>query len=137
MDISQNLKVKDVMVRGVITVPLNATVKEITKTIVNSHIHAVCVIDEFGEIAGIVSETDLIKVFNKDLYKLTAEEIMNDKVVAISGESYVEEAVDIMVKQKIHRVVVVFGEDKVKLSIPKRPVGILSATDIIKLMAKD
>ncbi|CEG11968.1 Inosine-5'-monophosphate dehydrogenase [groundwater metagenome] len=139
MSISQNLNVKDVMTRGVITMSLNTSVKDIAKIIVESHVHGVCVTDEFGEIAGIVSEMDIIKAFNRDINKVTAEEIMSDKVVTISGEDYVEKAVDVMVKRKIHRILVVLGEDRKDsvLSLPKRPVGILSLTDVIKLMAKD
>jgi len=136
---SQNFKVKDVMTRGVITMPLNTSVKDVAKIIAESHVHAVCITNEFGEIAGIISEMDIIKAFNKDINKATAEEIMTDKVATISGESYIEEAVDVMVKQRIHRLVIVLeGSDKsLALTLPKRPVGILSATDIIKLMAKD
>jgi len=139
MDISQNLKVKDVMTRGVITVPLNTAVKDIAKIIVESHVHGVCIIDEFGEIVGIVSETDIIKAFNKDINKVTAEEIMTDKVATISGESYIGEAVDVMVKQKIHRHIIRHKRRNVglALALPKRPVGILSASDVVKMMAKD
>lgn len=138
MDISQNLKVKDVMTKGVITVPLNTSVKDIAKIIAESHVHGVCVTDEFGEVAGIVSEMDVIKAFNRDINKVTAEEVMSDKVVTISGEDYIGKAVDIMIKQRIHRIIVELGEgNKEVLSLPKRPVGILSATDVIKLMAED
>ncbi|PKP55457.1 MAG: hypothetical protein CVT89_08380 [Candidatus Altiarchaeales archaeon HGW-Altiarchaeales-2] len=118
--------------------PLNTTVKDMAKIIAESHVHGICITDEFGEIAGMVSETDIIKAFNKDINKVTAEDIMSDKVATISGESYICDAVDIMVKQKIHRLVIVLGgKDNAGLSLPKRPVGILSATDIINLMAKD
>ncbi len=139
MSISQNLNVKDVMTRGVITMSLNTSVKDIAKIIVESHVQSVCVTDEFGEIVGIVSKMDVIKAFNRDLNKVTAEEIMSDKVVTISGEDYVGKAVDVMVKRKIHRIIIVLEEDRKDsvLSLPKRPVGILSVTDIIKLMAKD
>ncbi len=140
MNISQNLNVKDVMTRGVITVPLNTSVRDIAKILVESHVHCVCVTDEFGEIAGIVSVMDVIKAFNRDINKVTAEDIMSDKVVTISGEDYVGKAVDVMVKRKIHYIVVIALEEDHKdsvLSLPKRPVGILSVTDIIKLMAKD
>ncbi len=139
MSISQNLKVKDVMTRGVITMSLNTSVKDIAKIIVESHVQSVCVTDEFGEIAGIVSGMDVIKAFNRDINKVTVEEIMSDKVVTISGEDYVGKVVDIMVKRKFHHIVIVLEEDYKDsvLSLPKRPVGILSVTDIIKLMAKD
>lgn len=138
MDMYQNLKVKDVMTRGVISVPLNTSVKDIAKMIAEMHIHGVCVTDEFGEVAGVVSEMDIIKVFNRDINKVTAEEIMSDKVVTVSGEDYIGKAVDIMLKQKIHRVIVELGEgNEEMLSVPKRPIGILSVTDIVKLMAKD
>lgn len=137
MDISKNLKVKDVMTKGVITVPINTTCKYIAKILVESHVHSICITDEFGEIAGIISEIDVIKAFNRDINKLTAEDIMSDKVATISGESYVGNAIDIMVKRGIHRLVIILEGKDTGLTLPKRPVGILSASDIVKLMAKD
>ncbi len=137
MDISQNLKVKDVMTKGVIAMPLNTIVKDIAKILVESHVQSICVTDEFGEIAGIISEMDILKTFNKDTSKLTAEDIMTDKVATISGESYVSNAVDIMVKERIHRLFITLESKDTGLTLPKRPVGILSASDIVKIMAKD
>ncbi|OQX20957.1 MAG: hypothetical protein BWK75_04235 [Candidatus Altiarchaeales archaeon A3] len=133
MDISQNLKVKDVMTKGVIAMPLNTIVKDIAKILVESHVQSICVTDEFGEIAGIISEMDILKTFNKDTSKLTAEDIMTDKVATISGESYVSNAVDIMVKERIHRLFITLESKDTGLTLPKRPVG----SDIVKIMAKD
>jgi len=127
------------MTKGVVTLPLNTPVKEIAKTLARFRVHAVCITDEFGELAGIVSDMDVVKSFNKNFSKLTAEDIMSDKVITISADAYVGEAVDIMIKHKIHHIVVVLKEEKKEefLSLPKRPVGILSGIDIVKLMASD
>jgi len=138
MEIFQNLKVRDIMTKGIITLPLNTPVKEVAKAIVKFRVHAVCITDEFGELAGIVSDMDVIKSFNKNFSRLTAEDIMSDKVITISADAYVGEAVDIMIKHKIHHLVIVLKEEeKGGLSLPKRPVGILSGIDIVKLMASD
>ena len=55
------MKAADVMVSNVITVNVNATIGEVAATLLNNHISAAPVVDEKGELVGIVSEGDLMR----------------------------------------------------------------------------
>src|SRR5262245_43890073 len=55
------MKAVDVMVSNVITVNVNATIGEVAATPLNNHISAAPVVDEKGELVGIVSEGDLLR----------------------------------------------------------------------------
>ena len=51
---------RDVMVSPVISVDINATVRNVAKVLLDNHISAVPVLDGKGRIVGIVSESDLM-----------------------------------------------------------------------------
>ena len=55
------MKAADVMVSNVITVGVNASVGEVAAILLNNHISAAPVVDEKGELVGMVSEGDLIR----------------------------------------------------------------------------
>jgi len=55
------MKAADVMVCAVISVRPNARVEEVARTLLANRISAVPVIDEEGELVGIVSEGDLMR----------------------------------------------------------------------------
>jgi CBS domain-containing protein len=55
------MKAEDVMVSAVITVGVNASIGEVAVILLNNHISAAPVVDEKGELVGIVSEGDLMR----------------------------------------------------------------------------
>ena len=55
------MKAADVMVSNVITVGVNASIGEVAAILLNNHISAAPVVDEKGELVGIVSEGDLMR----------------------------------------------------------------------------
>ena len=64
--------------------------------------------------------------FRQMLTKLTVKDAMHDQVVTCEPESLVNEVAEAMVRQHIHRVIVVEQD---------RPVGIISSLDLVKLVA--
>ena len=56
------MKAADVMVSNVITVGVNANIGEVAAILLHNHISAAPVVDEKGELVGIVSEGDLIRL---------------------------------------------------------------------------
>jgi CBS domain-containing protein len=72
---------------------------------------------------------DIITHHEEDLTKLTAAQIMTAGVISVAPDSPVLEAIAVMVKKRIHRLVVTQPEgDKLM------PVGVLSTTDIVREM---
>src|SRR5262249_24113212 len=51
---------RDVMVLPVITMGVDATVRDVAKTLLERHISAVPIVDTKGKLAGIVTEGDLM-----------------------------------------------------------------------------
>ena len=133
MKIIENLKVRDVMTRGVVTVQMDTSVRDVLKTLAEEDITGAVVVAPDGSVMGVISEMDVVKAFNEDLDRLTAEYIMSDNVKTIRPESTIKEAAEIMKKERIHRLVIM--HEKESLGIPTLPVGILSVSDIVKLIA--
>ncbi len=122
-------KVRDVMTRGVISVRLDDSVAEISKILTGNSIHAVAVLDQRGDVTGVISEMDLLEVFGQDVDKLTAEDVISSHLRTITPDSNLSQAAKVMRDLAIHRLIILHPEGR-------RAVGILSASDIVKEMAK-
>lgn len=125
---------KEIMTERVVTIPSTLSIKEITKIMARESISGVAVTSPERGVMGIVSECDVLRHFGKRNWELlTAEEIMTPYVESIRPETTLEQAADVMQKKHIHRLLVM-GRD---LSEPQMPVGIVSASDIVKEIGKD
>jgi len=124
--------VRDIMSRGVITMPMTASAKDVAKTLAEEHIHGVIVTAPDGEIMGVVSELDILKVFDKDLEEITAEDIMTSPVKTVKPMDNLRDAAELMREGEIHRVVVA---SESSCGMHRVPVGILSASDLTRRIA--
>lgn len=125
---------KDVMTMRVVTIPSTLSIKEISKTMAKEGVSGVSVESPERGVIGIVAECDVLRHFGKRNWELlTAEEIMIPYVETIRPETTLEEAADVMQKRRIHRLLVMGGD----LSEPQMPVGIVSASDIVKEIGRD
>jgi CBS domain-containing protein len=122
--------VRDVMHRKVISCRVDAPLKEVARRMDTENINALIVVDESGDLSGVVSQTDLVKVSEQDWKNLVAEDVMTPDVVTIIADIPVRAAVELMLDNQIHRVVITQGG-----LAPRRPVGVLSMTDIVREMA--
>ena len=147
------LKVKDIMTKEVVTVTKATTVTELAGIFSQRHISSLPVLDEKGNLIGIVTETDLVeqdknlhiptvisifdwiiylesdKKFEKELKKMTGRvvgDIYSSDVVTVSPESSVSDVADLLSSRKITAIPVVEG---------KKLVGIISRIDLIRSMA--
>ncbi|NQV33118.1 MAG: CBS domain-containing protein, partial [Phycisphaeraceae bacterium] len=59
--------IKDVMQRGVVTCGVDATAVDIAVIMLDNDVSALVVIDESLNACGVVSKTDLIRCYGKDL----------------------------------------------------------------------
>jgi CBS domain-containing protein len=125
---------KDVMTKRVVTIPSTISIREISKIMVREDVSGVAVTSPGRGVVGIISECDVLRRFGKKNWELlTAEEIMTPYVEAIRPETTLEEAAYVMQKKHIHRLLVM-GRD---LSEPQMPVGIISASDIVKELGRN
>ena len=131
MELLKEKRVRDVMTRGVVTVSFDTPVREIAKRLVKEGVSGIAVTAPDDEVMGVISEIDIIKVFDKDWDNLTAEDIMSTFVRAIDPETTIKKAADIMRDLNIHRLLILS-------LIPAYgvPIGILTASDILRACAK-
>jgi CBS domain-containing protein len=119
------LKVRDVMVKEVITVDQDSTVREAVDIMNEFQIGSLLVLER-GKAKGIVTERDFLRrviAGAKDVMNTKVKEIMTTPLVVVEPTMDLEEAVKLMFQSKIKKLAVV---DANKL------VGIVTLTDIAR-----
>ena len=145
---------RDIMSRDVITVGLEATVKEMAQAMVENRIRCLPVVDEEGRVLGVVDEEDLvhqdarvhfptfihflesyimlptsIKRFEKELRQAVgakAAEVMESDFHAVSPLDSVEEVATLMVEKDLEYVLVL-EEGRLQ--------GVITRADILRTLA--
>ncbi|MBU0663943.1 MAG: CBS domain-containing protein [Proteobacteria bacterium] len=127
----EEIMVRDIMIRGVVTVQYGEMLPKIAEIMTEEDISCLVIVDQSDEAAGIISSLDLVRAFSEgtttDIEKTTAEDIMTPFVVEAYPEMNLREVSNIMIAKSVHRVIVLSP-------IGRKPVGLLSATDIVKQM---
>jgi CBS domain-containing protein len=119
------LRVEDVMVREVIKIEGNVTIKEAAK-LMNKHEIGCLIAVEKGKISGILTERDLLKrvvAKAKDASKLRVRDVMTSPLIVTEPTMDLSEAVRLMFQMKIKKLPVMEN---------KRLMGLLSLTDIAR-----
>ncbi len=122
---SFSLKAEDVMVKEVITIDENSTVKEAVEVMNKFEIGCLIAVRS-GKAMGIITERDLLKrvvADSKDVTRTKVKDIMSSPLVVVEPTKDLEEAVKLMFQMKIKKLPVVDG---------KRLVGLISLTDIAR-----
>jgi CBS domain-containing protein len=122
--------IRDFMRRGVVTCGVDANAAEVAKIMLDNDVSALVVIDERLNACGVISKTDLIGYYGKDLSLITAEDIMTSEILTVSPDTLVHEAVQLMVERRVHQLVIV-----TKGGAHRRPVAIFTTGDAVALMA--
>jgi CBS domain-containing protein len=120
-----SLKIQDVMIREVITIGENATVKEAAEIMNRFEIGSLIIVSS-GKAVGIMTERDLLKrvvAEARDANTTQVKEIMTTPLVVVEPNMDLEKAVRQMFQMKIKKLPVVDG---------KRLVGLVSLTDIAR-----
>ncbi|MEE8167940.1 MAG: CBS domain-containing protein [Candidatus Hydrothermarchaeales archaeon] len=120
-------KVGDIMQEDVISVNFNTPVSEVIKIMKGEGISGLVVVDLIGEVVGVVSTLDVFKTFmsKTKVDSLVAEDIMTPYIINVVPEDSIFNAASIMLENNIHRLVVVVSPSR------RRPIGIVTATDVI------
>ncbi len=148
------LKAKDIMTTNVITVGPETTIEELARILIEHKISGTPVVDEKGDLYGIVTENDLIsqkkrlhiptivRLFDayimlessskiekeiKRMSAVTVKDICVRDVITVTEETTLDEIATIMAEKKVHLIPVVEGK-KIK--------GIIGKIDMIKGIAK-
>jgi CBS domain-containing protein len=130
----KNMKIRDEMTTGITTVGIDAPVSDAINTMAKNDISSVVVVYPNGTGAGVISSFDIVTAFSektpREVKEMTTDDLMTD-VITMDPEQNLEEALKLMVKEKIHRVVVLSSSQA-----GRKPIGVLSATDMVKKLRK-
>lgn len=125
------MKVADVMTTDVLTVPPAATLKEVARALAGRGISGVPVVDEDGQVLGVVSEADILAKERADggakHDARTAGEAMTSPAIAVTPAHRVDRAAALMLDQAVNRLPVV--DDELRL------VGIVTRADLVRAFA--
>jgi CBS domain-containing protein len=118
------MEVKEFMNSPVKTVLPGTKIQEAIEIMTKDHIGSVVVESKDGKIDGIVTERDIMKALAKKIpTKEKVDKIMTKKVIAVEPETDLSEAISIMAKNHIKKLIVM-EEDTLA--------GIISVSDILK-----
>jgi len=123
VNIGQILKVKG---RAVVTARPDITLLEIAKKLSAKKIGAIVVVGDNGEVAGIVSERDVIRILGEKgeaILKEPVSSIMTRQVVSCQETTTIEEMMELMTQGRFRHVPVIDGQSLI---------GIVSIGDVVK-----
>ncbi|MFN8826880.1 MAG: CBS domain-containing protein, partial [Planctomycetota bacterium] len=119
--------VRTVMTSPVLTMPPTATLQDSIQTLLDRRINAFPLVDAKGQLAGIVTSTDVFAALRSDVDLQQPLHTMATKgVQCVDAEAPIERAVEIMRRRDVKHVVVVDAE--------RRVVGIVSIKDVLRLV---
>jgi pyruvate-ferredoxin/flavodoxin oxidoreductase len=129
--------VADVMTSDVITCRPDATLPEVAATLHDRDISAIVVIDAGGELAGVLSSTDLRRAQFKShttephAPQIKTAHLMSRDIMTTWPEEPLEAAATRLFDNHVHRLVVTASPED------RHPVGIISMTDLADLIEKE
>jgi CBS-domain-containing membrane protein len=143
---------RELMTREVITVKKETSLQDLATILYENHINGVPVVDDDGNLIGIICESDLVRknkklhiptvvtIFDAVLYlegskkmkeelrrlnATTVEDLYTTKVVTVNEDTPAEEIATLMADKKIYTIPVVEGT---------RVVGIIGKADLIRTL---
>jgi CBS domain-containing protein len=124
----KTLHASDVMVKDVITVTESMLLKDVARMFVEKKITGAPVVNANGELAGVISETDIIRKTTSigAWSPSTVGQIMTKPAVTVAPDETLQRVCEMMYNRRIHRVVVAEGA-QIK--------GILTSMDILRAIA--
>lgn len=126
--------VADLMHPDPVVIRANAGLAEAARMLDEHHIHGLPVVDAAGHLVGVLSQTDLLRARSTEYLwanwpGLAVRHLMTSPAVTITRSATIAAAAVLMEQRRIHRLVVVADDDA------RRPIGILSTTDLIHAIA--
>jgi len=134
---AQNLTVADLMTIDPIVVAVDAPIEDAAALFRSKEVTGLPVIDDRGDLVGVISQSDLVALAESALGRrvrgeasgLRVGELMSSPAITVPMTARAGDGARLMLDRHIHRVVA--------LDDAGHPIGVLSATDFVRLFADD
>ncbi len=120
---TSHIYVSSLMTKNVITIEKDASVEEAARVMIEKNISGLPVVDNNGDLVGIITKTDMLKICRKSRRKV--KEIMTRDVVLVSPYTRVIHLRRLLIEKDISRVIVT---DRGKI------VGIVTERDVAEAL---
>ena len=126
--------VADVMKSEPIVVRADAPLSEAADLMERHQVSGLPVVDHAGVLLGVVSRTDLVRVFaTQYLWEnwpgLSVRHMMSSPALTVRCSTPLLSAAQMMERHRVHRLVVVADDE------PTRPIGVISTSDLAQVVA--
>jgi len=116
----------DIASQNLITLKPYMSIKEAANVLSSNRIEGAPIIEDY-KVTGILTLNNIIKAIAEGNENLKVNEIMSKHIITVEKDLMISDAIEIMNKNKIGRIIVV-NDDKV-------PVGIVTKTDLLNKIA--
>jgi len=139
------MKVKEIMTTDVLTLPLNTTLIKAAKFLATHNISGAPVVNQKGELIGLVSEKDIFKALyptHAEFYESPGvwidldsledktraaadkpvDEFMSKEVVTVNADASLMQVGSIMLVRGIHRVVIIGQDNRIEGIVTRRDI---------------
>ncbi|MCL2115998.1 MAG: CBS domain-containing protein [Methanobrevibacter sp.] len=126
------MKIKEVMNQGVISVDENTTPIEAFEKMYENGVRRLFIVDDKGLPTGVISHTNLLDTLNqldktsKGNKDITVTDIMSTKIITINAQEDIKNAANLMLRADVSGLLAIDA---------KKPVGVITKTDICRLVA--
>ncbi|ABW01947.1 CBS domain-containing protein [Caldivirga maquilingensis] len=121
------IRVLDVMTKELAVVKHDEPLTSVAKLIADRKIRALPVVNDNGELIGLITSSDLARAFSDGALTALVKDYMRHEVPIISWDRDIYDAMRLMMSYNIGRLIVINQEQK--------PVGIVTRTDILRYLA--
>jgi predicted transcriptional regulator len=119
------------MHKGVISCYADDTLEDVAKMMEHNEFRSVVVVNERGEVWGLVTYQEMIPHYGKNLESIRAGEIMRPYRIEIDPQWSIERAIGVMKKLRYYHLIIVDPHVGTKW-----PVGVLTSFDVVRYMAR-
>ncbi|MCL4488122.1 MAG: CBS domain-containing protein [Chloroflexi bacterium] len=121
--------VRDIMRIGVPTCTRESSLVQVAAMLARDQVDALIVMDEYGA-CGVISQSDLVRVYPRNYALLRAQDIMTERIVNIAPDTSVTAAANLMQEEHVHQVFIMHEHPG-----PSRPSAAVTMRAIVREMA--
>ena len=114
-------------VKNFINLKASDSIKEAAIVLTNKGIEGAPVVDN-EKIVGILTLSDIIRAIAEDNEDLFVKDIMSEHIITVEKDVMIADAIELMYKNKIGRLIVVEPDNS--------PLGIITRTDLLDQIAR-